>query len=303
MARFGLKDLWQLLKGAANKFGKDNPIMLAGTLAFFTIIAIPPIIIIIISVIGYFIGEQAISHEIYRELQYLIGEEGAKFIQEIVRSYESSEKENIWGTIFGVIVFLLASSTFFVIIQNSLNHVWHVKPKPKYGMLKVLKDRLISFGMILSLGFFMLVSLLLDSILAFFGNYLKDIMPNLTVAMVYVGEYIISFGLTTLVFASMFKFLPDAKVEWRVVWVGALTTAILFTLGKVLIGLGLGNSDISNMYGAAGSVIIILLWVFYSSLIIFFGAEVTQQYAEKYERYIEPKKYAVKVETREVEQP
>ncbi len=296
------KQVWQVLKSSVKKFGKDKPVELASTLAFFTILAIPPILIILITILGWIMGEQDASKEVYTQVRALLGQEGTGMIRDVVASYRGTERDTL-GMIVGIVVFVVAASTFFVTIQNSLNTIWKVKPKPKSNLLKILIDRSISIGIIISLAFIILVSLLLDAGVAIMGQYISEIVPWLDESIIYGLDILISLSLSTLVFMILFKFLPDARIKWRVTFVGALITAVLFTIGKFLIGLGLGNSDVGTMYGAAGSVVIVLLWVFYSSLILFFGAEITQQYAEQMDKTIRPKEHAVKIETREVEKP
>lgn len=295
-----LKEVLKIIRSSFSKFGEDKPIEQASTLAFFTILGIPPILIIIISILGLIIGEQSATQEVYAQIKAIIGQEGTKLIRDIVKNYQNTERSTI-GTIIGIIIFIIAASTLFVTIQKSLNTIWSVKPKPKSNLLKVLIDRSLSFGVIISLGFILLISLLIDAGVAILGNYLSDIIPWLSEALLYAADVVISITMATIVFMILFKVLPDVKIKWKVTWVGALVTAILFTIGKFLIGYGLGNSDVGSMYGAAGSVVIVLLWVFYSSIILFFGAEITQQYAEQIDREIKPKDHAVLLETHEVE--
>jgi len=296
------KQVWKILKSSAKKFGKDKPVELASTLAFFTILAMPPILIILITILGWIMGEQDASQEVYTQVRALVGQEGTGMIRDVVASYRGTERDTL-GMIIGIVVFVMAATTFFVTIQNSLNTIWKVKPKPKSNLLKILIDRSISIGIIISLAFIIMVSLLLDAAVAIMGQYISEFVPWMDESLIYGLDIIISLSLSTLVFMILFKFLPDARIKWRVTFVGALITAVLFTIGKFLIGLGLGNSDVGNMYGAAGSVVIVLLWVFYSSMILFFGAEITQQYAEQMDKTIRPKEHAVKIETREVEKP
>lgn len=294
-----LRTTWKIIKRAANKYADDDPIRMAGTLGFFTIFAIPPIVIIINSIIGYIIGERAISGELYNQIGALIGTEGKRFIQNLVRNYRNADRSP-WGVIFGIIVFVLASTTLFVNIQNSLNFIWRIKPKPKNDILKFLRDRVLSFGVILSLGFILLVSFVFDAGVALIENYLRTTLPTVTYVLVSGLNIVISFILTTLILAIMYKFLPDAKIRWSVTWVGALITSLLFSIGKYIIGFALGNSNLGNMYGQAGSIIIIFLWVFYSGLIMFFGAEITYQYAKIMEKEIRPQAHAVRFEKREI---
>jgi membrane protein len=294
-----LRAVQKILKNSFIKYKKDDPIRLGGTTAYFTIFAIAPILIIIISIFGLIFEEQTISDKIYNELNVLIGSQGADFIKTIVQNFRETERD-LLGTIIGVAVFLIASTTFFNVLQNSLNFIWRVRAKPKNNLFKSLKDRLLSFGLILSIGFILLVSLVIDAALSFLKDFLNNYLQNYTYILIRLLNFIISFGILTFVFALIYRFLPDTKIRWRVTWIGSVITAILFTIGKYLIGLILGASNINVMYGAAGSVVVFILWVFYSSIILFFGAEITQQYAEYYNYEIKPKNYAVQIEINEV---
>jgi membrane protein len=289
----------KIIVRSIKKYQKDDPVKLAGTTAFFTIFAIAPIFIIITAVIGFVIGEDTISDRIYEELNSLIGTEGAGFVATIVENFRETDR-NILGTIIGVSVFLIASTTFFTILQNSLNHIWRVRAKPKSNIIKALKDRLLSFGLILSIGFILLVLLIIDAALSFFGDFLENYIDQYALVLIRPINIAISFGLLVLIFALIYRYLPDTRMQWKVTWVGAIVTAVLFIAGRYIIGLMLGIANIGVMYGAAGSAVIFLLWVFYSSIILFFGAEITQQYAEYYNYDIQPKDYAVRIEISEV---
>lgn len=289
----------KIIVRSIRKYQKDDPVKLAGTTAFFTIFAIAPIFIIITAVIGFVIGEDTISDRIYEELNSLIGKEGTGFVATIVENFRETDR-NILGTIIGVSVFLIASTTFFTILQNSLNHIWRVRAKPKSNIIKALKDRLLSFGLILSIGFIMLVLLIIDAALSFFGDFLANYIDQYALVLIRPINIAISFGLLVLIFALIYRYLPDTRMQWKVTWVGAIVTAVLFIAGRYIIGLMLGIANIGVMYGAAGSAVIFLLWVFYSSIILFFGAEITQQYAEYYNYDIQPKDYAVRIEISEV---
>jgi membrane protein len=289
----------KIIVRSIKKYQKDDPVKLAGTTAFFTIFAIAPIFIIITAVIGFVIGEDTISDRIYEELNSLIGTEGAGFVATIVENFRETDR-NILGTIIGVSVFLIASTTFFTILQNSLNHIWRVRAKPKSNIIKALKDRLLSFGLILSIGFILLVLLIIDAALSFFGDFLENYIDQYALVLIRPINIAISFGLLVLIFALIYRYLPDTRIQWKVTWVGAIVTAVLFIAGRHIIGLMLGIANIGVMYGAAGSAVIFLLWVFYSSIILFFGAEITQQYAEYYNYDIQPKDYAVRIEISEV---
>ncbi len=292
-------DVKQILAKSVKKYKKDNPIRLAGTTAYFIIFAIAPILIIIISVLGLIIEEKTISSKIYNEINAMIGEEGTGFIKNIVENFQNTDR-NFIGTIVGIAVFLIASTTFFSVLQSSLNFIWRIRAKPKHNILKALKDRLLSFGLILSLGFIMLISLIIDAALSFLREFLNNYIEDYTLYLIKPINFVISFAIITVIFAMIYKFLPDANIKWRVTWVGAIITAVLFTIGKFLIGFALGATNINVMYGAAGSVVVLILWVFYSSIILFFGAEITQQYAIHFKHEIKPSNYAVGIEINEV---
>lgn len=294
-----LRPFREILKKSFSKYRKDDPIKLAGTTAYFTIFATAPILIIIISVIGLIIKEETIAQKIYAELNRLIGSEGTDFVKGLVENFQSQEK-SLMGTIVGFAIFIFTSTTFFSVLQKNLNFIWRVRAKPKHNLLRTLIDRLLSFGLILSIGFILLVSLVIDAALSFLRDFLERYINEYTLYIMKPVNIVVSFAIITLIFAIIYKYLPDTKLRWRVTWVGAIVTAVLFTAGKYLIGWALGSTNLNVMYGATGSVVIFILWVFYSSIIFFFGAEITQQFAEHYNYDIKPKDYAVQIEIHEV---
>ena len=294
-----LKPVRELIANAIKKYRKDNPVRLAGTTAYFTIFAIAPILIIIISVFGWIIGEEEVSSKAYKEINDIIGEQGTSFIREIVKNYQGRH-QGIIGTIVGIVIFLVTSTTFFNILQSNLNYVWKIKSKPRHNLKKALKDRLLSFGIIMVLGLILLATLLIDASVSFLKDYVQVVLKGYTYIFILILNILISYSLTTLIFAIIYKFLPDAKIEWKVTWIGAIITSALFILGKYLIGFALGYIKIGILYGAAGSLVVLLLWVFYSSLIFFLGAEITRQFAEQFSQRIEPKDYAVRISIEEV---
>lgn len=294
------KQMISLLKRAGRKYKKDNPVQLAGTTAYFAVFAMAPLIIILVSVTGILLGQEEIQAKLFEQIDNILGEQSKQDIRNIVENFQD-ERKGIIGTIVGFIIFIFISTTFFTILQKSLNLIWGIRAKPKHNLLKALYDRLISFGLILSLGFIMLVSFIVDAAIALFRDFMHARFPDFTVLIIEVGNFIISFAIVMVIFAMIYRFLPDAHIKWRVTWVGAFFTALLFTIGKAIISFVLGSSNIGAIYGSAGSLVLILLWVFYSSLIFFFGAEITQQYAEMYSHDIKPKDYAVRIEINEIE--
>ncbi|MFW6351482.1 MAG: YihY/virulence factor BrkB family protein [Bacteroidota bacterium] len=294
-----LRRVFELFRRAIRRYKKDNPVQLAGTTAFFAVFAMAPVIIIVVSAAGILLGQDQIQTKLFEQIDNFLGEQGMKYIRSIVENFQDTQK-SIFGVIVGFIIFIFISTTFFSILQNSLNFVWRIRAKPRHNILKALYDRVISFGLILSLGFVMLISFIVDAAMSLFNDFMYESFPEFTVLIIEVGNSIFSFAIVMIFFAMIYRFLPDAYIKWRVTWVGALITTILFLLGKAIISFGLGSTNIDAMYGAAGSLVVILLWVFYSSLIFFFGAEITQQYAEMYSLDIKPKDYAVMIEINEV---
>ncbi len=294
-----LKSAWKIIRRAVRQFRSDDPIRLAGTTAYFAIFAMAPIVIIIISLAGMVMGQEQISKQVYNELTSFLGSKSTDYIRTLVENYTSQDK-NMIGTIVGIVAFLITSTTFFTVLQNSINYVWRVKAKPHHNLLKALKDRLLSFGLILSMGFILMITMLVEAVISFLQERIDNIFPQVEVTLISITNIVFTIAVMTLIFALIYRFLPDAVVKWKVTWIGALITALLFEGGRAAIGLLLGNSNVGLMYGAAGSLIVILMWVYYSSLIFFFGAEITQQYALEHSRKIIPKSYAVKIKISEV---
>lgn len=294
-----ISDITLLLRKTLQTFSENDPIMLAGALAFFTVFAIPPILIMVIFSIGLFTGQEVATTEVFSQIELLLGTASADVLQNIVSHY-FVEDQNILQELVAISIFLFASSSFFIIIQHALNCIWNVKPRSKKKVAKILENRALSFGIIIAMGLILVLSLATQSIILSVRDDLNHLSPLLTPFVLTSAGILISFGLGTLSFGVIFKFLPDVIIEWKVVWVGAAITSVLFLLGKYIIGFALSSSNIQAMYGTAGSMAIYLLWVFYSSLILFFGAKITQQYAYLYASTIQPKEHAVKIKKTEV---
>jgi membrane protein len=292
-------DIIFLIKESARGFGKEDPIMMAGALAFFTVFATPPIFIIIIFIIGFFTGHQTAETEVFNQLQSVMGAAQAQVLQNIVTHYFVSE-QNLFQRILRIGIFVFASSSYFIIIQHALNRIWRVKPVAKNNVLKILENRIISFAVIFLMGFILVLALVTHILFLSLHAKVSNLTPGFSPFLERGLGIIVSLALGTLGFAIVFKVLPDVIIEWKVVWIGAAITSFLFWVGNFLISLGLGTSNIKSMYGSAGAMAIFLLWVFYSNIILFYGAEITQQFASAFATSIEPKPHAVKVETREV---
>ncbi len=292
--------IWFLLKETVNGFIDDNGVKLAASLSYYTIFSLPPLLIIIISLSGFFFGAEAVRGEIFGQINGLVGNSAALQIQEIIINVKLSHSSK-FATTFGVIILLVGASGVFAEIQDSINFIWGLKAKPKRGLVKYIKNRLMSFSMIGSVGFLMLVGLIINSLMDILNNQLSGFFPKDAVYLIYVINLLIVFGIITLLFTVIFKTLPDGRVALRDCVIGASFTSLLFMGGKFAIGAYLGRSSISSWYGAAGSVILILIWVYYSAIILYFGAEFTKVYAETHGDKIIPNGYAVQIIKHKIE--
>ncbi|WP_264529591.1 YihY/virulence factor BrkB family protein [Flavobacterium sp. N502540] len=289
-----LSKTWYLLRTTILEFNDDNAIKLSAALSYYTIFALPPLLIIIITICGFFFGEEAVTGELYGQINRLVGNDAAIQIQDAIKNVQLSDS-NVFVTIFGVVMLLIGASGVFAEIQSSINFIWGLRAKPNKGLKKFIQNRIMSFSMIVSVGFLMLVSLMLNAVLDVLNARLKLYLADSTVYLFYVINLIIVLGSITLLFAIIFRTLPDGLIKWKDAFIGAGCTAILFMIGKFAIGFYLGNSTIASVYGAAGSVIIILVWVYYSAIILYFGAEFTKVYAKTYGGKIAPNGYSVEI--------
>ena len=283
-----------LLKQTASEWMEDDAPSLGAALAYYTVFSLAPLMTIAIAIAGFFFGKEAAQGQIFDELRVLLGEEGGKAIEEMVQSASAQPTVGVVATVISVIILLFGASGVFGQLQASLNRIWGVKPKPGRGVLGMIQDRLLSFGFTLVVGFLLLVSLLLTAGIALVADLAGGLMPA-SETLTQLLNFVLSLAIITLLFAMIFKFLPDAKIAWRDVWIGAFLTALLFTVGKFALGLYLGKSSVASSYGAAGSLIVLLLWVYYSSQILFFGAEFTQVYANRFGSRVAPADNAVPV--------
>jgi membrane protein len=295
----------KLLKHAASQFVSDNAVKLSASLSYYTIFSFAPLLIIFMSLTGFFFGAEAVQGKIYYQIKDLVGSSAALQIQQIVQNVKTSNHTTA-GTIIGAIALLVGATGVFTEIQDSINYIWAVKAKPKKGWLKLITNRLISFSLIISCGFILLVSLTVNAVMDLLSDNLQLLFPHATVYIFYVLNLVAIFFIISCLFAIIFKVLPDAEIRWKDAFIGAFFTALLFIFGKFLIGYYLGNSKIGATYGAAASIIIILLWVYYSSIILFFGAEFTHLYARYYGGGIVPNDtavFVVKQELKELKTP
>ncbi|MDO9254890.1 MAG: YihY/virulence factor BrkB family protein [Bacteroidales bacterium] len=294
------KKIWYLLRETFNGFMDDDGMKLSAALSYYTIFSLPPLLIIIISLSGYFFGAEAVKGEVFGQINGLVGNAAALQIQEIIKNVKLSHS-NTFATIFGAIILLVGASGVFAEIQDSINFIWGLKAKPKRGIVKFIKNRLMSFSMIGSVGFLLLVSLIINSVMDVLNTRLAVFFPKDSIYLFYVSNLLLVFFIITLLFTVIFRTLPDGKVVLRDCLIGAAFTSFLFMIGKFAIGAYLGQSSIASWYGAAGSVILILVWVYYSAIILYFGAEFTRVYAETHGGKIIPNGYAVQIIKHKIE--
>jgi membrane protein len=271
-------DTWRLLKVAFAGWWNDRAMSLGASIAFFTVFSLAPMLLAAIAVAGLAFGREAAQGAIVAELGGMIGNNEASFLESSIAS-ASNVGSGIIGTSVGIVTFLLLVTGAVVELQDNLNIIWKAKPPASYGILSFVRTRLVSLALVLGIGFLLLVSLVIDTGLTAVGHYLEANFSGATIILRFLNS-LVAFAVATLLFAMMFKLLPAVDLRWSDVWTGSLVTALLFTLGKFLIGYYLGKSNVASSYGAAASIITILLWIYYSSLILLFGAEFTKAYAE-----------------------
>ncbi len=271
------KDLIAMVKKTINDWIDDRATTLAAALSYYTVFSIAPLLIIAVAVAGFFFGEDAVRGDVYRELEGLLGSSGAKVIEDMMVS-ASNRKDGTLATVIGIVILLFGASGVFSQLQETMNIIWKAKPPKINGILNWIRLRFLSFAMVVGIGFLLLVSLLITAAISAVGRYLEGKTPGWE-GLWHLINAGVSLGIISLLFAMIYKVLPDTRVEWRDVWLGALVTAILFSLGKLGIGIYLGKTSVASSYGAAGSVAILLIWVYYSAQILFLGAEFTQVYA------------------------
>lgn len=279
-----------LIIKSSEEWINDNVPKLAAATAFFTAFSIAPLLVIVIGFTSIFLGKQAAQGQIVNEIGGLIGTGAAQFIQFTIQS-ASLKGHGVLATVLGFVFLIFGATGVFAEIQNDFDIIWHVKPRPEKGVSSFIRARLLSFGMIFVLGFLLLVSLVVSASLVSFANYTRTLFPGAE-TLLNIANVLVSIVVVTILFALIFKYLPDVIIHWRDVWIGSLVTALLFTIGKFLIGLYLGSSSITSSYGAAGSLVILLLWVYYSSQILYFGAEFTRVQAKMRGSEIKPARHA-----------
>jgi membrane protein len=291
---------FNILKLTVKEFISDNPMNYSSSIAFYLIFSLPAISIVTLFIAGAAYEDQVVQQNMMEQIQLLFGAQSAETMKVIFANVNATGTTPV-AKVFGVGMIIFSATTVFISLQNGLNSVWGIKSKPKRDVLKFFINRLLSFAMVISIGFLLLVSLVLNTFISVFNNLLTDWFSGITSYIIPGTNLILSLIIITVVFAMIYKILPDARVRWADVWVGAFVTTLLFLLGKYLIGFYLGTSSLSTTYGAAGSLVLLLIWVYYSSIIIFVGAEFTYVYSKEVGHQIRPDKNAVIVDVVERE--
>ena len=297
-----MKRFFEISKEAASDFFNDDAMTLAAALALYTVIALAPLVTVMLTIAGWVFGDAA-SDRFISQVEGLIGASGADAIRGIVDNATKPSTGTLQG-IIGFIVLLVSASAVFAQLQASLNRIWNVIAKPGLGIMHMIKTRLFSMAVVASLGFLLMVSLGVSTALAALGNYFQTLAPQMEF-LLHAVNFLVAVGVTTALFGCIFKYIPDVVVEWRQVWIGALVTAVLFNLGQIGLGVYLGNSSTATQYGAAGSFMVLILWLYYSTIILFYGAEWAQVRARMMGSRFEPAEHANRlvVEARDADDP
>lgn len=295
-----LKSSWKLTKQTFSDFIEDNALDRAAMIGFYTIFSLPAVLIITIRIAGAVFGNDAVKGQVVQQISGIVGHNSAAQIQSIIENASLSPASTM-GTIVGVCTMIFTATTVFVALQDSLDAIWEVKAKPEKGWLKLIVDRVLSLALVVSLGFLLLVSLAVDIVLGVVNDFLRERLSGFAIYLITAGNVLVSILISIVIFAVIFKVLPDAKIRWHNVWVGASVTAILFVLGKFALSLYFQHEPLADTYGAAGSVVLILVWVYYACIIFLLGAEFTQVYSRENDDGIHPQDNAVKVKVVKVE--
>jgi membrane protein len=297
--RFAIKHLPSLLLETAKAWNKDDPWRLSAVVAYYALLSLPGLLIIIINTVGLIWGPDIVAGRLTGQISSVIGQSAADAVQSIFANAVNGDT-GMFATVLGVASLLFGATGVFYHLQLSINSIWEIKQKPKSNFLRMLLDRVVSFGFVLIVGFLLLTSFVISALLGILNEFIRGSLPEFAVYLAYGLNIVMSLGIISVLFALIFKYLPDAYIRWRSVWIGAVITSVLFTLGKELLGLYFGEANPGSTYGAAGSLVLILLWVSYSCLILFFGAEFSWVYAQRYGHAIKPKEHAVLVKIEEV---
>lgn len=288
-----------MLKETFSQFAADNVTKLSASLAYYTVFSLGPLLLVVISVTGFFFRENEVMWEVYWQLEDLVGKNSADQLFSIINSLRDQNAQTF--SIIGIGILIFGATTVFADIQDSINYIWSIKAKPQRGWLKYLKNRLLSFSLVLGIAFLLIVSLFVSSVVDLLSNSLLSALKDELVIVIQAINFLFTFIVITLLFATIYKVLPDAVIKWKDATRGAFFTGLLFMLGKYLISLYISSSEMDNTYGAAASIIIILSWVYYTAIILYFGAEFTKVYAMQVGGKIRLNDNAVFIQKKETE--
>ena len=278
---FKLKHLPSLFVKSFKTWNDEDPFRLSAVVAYYSVLSLPGLIVILINVVGSIWGPAIVQGHLTQEISEVLGQDAAEIIKTIITETLNTDK-NVISTLIGIASIIFGATGVFYQLQISLNKIWQVEELEKFSLKKLLTDRARSFAFILVIGFLLLISFMVSAILGILSGYIKEVFPHIVLYIAYLLDLVLSVAVVTTLFALMFKYMPDTKIRWKTVWIGAFITAILFTLGKYLLGLYFGTANPGSTYGAAGGIVLVLLWVSYSCLIFFYGAAFTKEFSKKY---------------------
>ena len=279
--KFKIKHLPRLIKDTYTAWDKDDPWRMSAVVAYYAVLALPGLLLILINFVGSVWGQEIVAGQLNSQLTTALGADAAESILEMIADTQNTQ-DNIISTIIGIATIVFGATGVFYQLQISLNKIWKVEETSSFSFKKILTDRAKSLAFILVIGFLLLISFVLTTLISVLTDYIKTIFPEIVVYILYAVNFLLSIGIISTLFALMFQYMPDTKIRWKTVWIGAILTAFLFVLGEFLLSLYFGSSNPGSTYGAAGSIVLVLLWVSYSCLIFFFGAEFTRVYSKRY---------------------
>ncbi|GGG58208.1 YihY/virulence factor BrkB family protein [Bizionia arctica] len=285
--KFKIQDLPSLIVETYKAWDASDPFRLSAVVAYYAVLSLPGLLVIIINLVGSVWGVDIVQGRLTNEISSALGRDAAESIQSMMIETQNEDKSTL-ATILGIVTLIFGATGVFYHLQLSLNKIWQVGSENSLPFVKMLWSRARSFAFILAMGFLLLISFLVTTAISVLNEYITSLVPDLIVYIAFIMDFVVSTGIITVLFAMIFKFLPDAKIKWKTVWIGAIITSVLFVLGKFLLGLYFGEANPGSTYGAAGTVVLILLWVSYSCLILFFGAQFTWVYAKRYGLGIQP---------------
>ena len=297
--RFKITHIPSLMLESFKQWNNADPWRLSAVIAYYAVLSLPALLVIVINSVGAIWGVDIVTGKLTNELSSALGPETAEFLRSMVEETQTSGKSVI-ASIIGIGILIFGASGVFFHLKISINSIWGIKQTDEVKWYYTLWDRAVSFGFVLVLGFLLLISFVLTALLSFFSDFIKSILPDFVVVFAFVVDFAISYGVVAVLFALIFKYLPDAKIKWKSVWVGALLTSLLFSISKFLLGIYFGAAEPGSTYGAAGSIILVLLWVSYSCLIFFYGAEFTKVFSIRYGYGIMPRKHYSRIKKKEV---